>query len=358
VKRWDQLNLEVEPCGDARWARIERELFAKLDAMPAAELAAPIPALVEDLLARPVPHYGPWIAAAASMAAVAAALSVVAFVRPGAWTRGTDPVTLTTTDTPLQFLVGESSLVMTPSSLITLKGDDDHGVDVALDRGTVTFEVAPRRGRPSFRVDAGDVHVRVIGTLFTVARDTGSTRVSVTHGTVEVTSKGAVTILHDGDRWPSRTGTDAIASAGATSDGPAPASLAAASSKPRRGKGGPSGAPWDEPPTDDSADPPLAMPDAVETPAPTEIRDPAQDAYENATRTERANPDEAAAVYRELSSGNTQWAPNSLFALGRLEGERGHRTEAIRLLRLYLARYPHGVNATDARVLLRRLAPS
>ncbi len=356
MKRWHQLHLEVEPCGDARWARIERDLFAKLDAMPAAELGVPLSPLVDDLLARgsvPPSRYLPWVAAAASMAAVAAAFTVVAFVRPGAWTRGTNPVTLTTTDTPLQFLVGELSLVMTPRSLIVVKGDDDHGVNVALDQGTVTCEVAPRRGRPAFHVDAGDVHVRVIGTLFTVARDASSTWVSVTHGTVEVTSKGTVTVLHDGERWP------AAATPAGSVAGSAVAAVTAAPSKARVRHGGEAPAPWDEPPTD-FADPVPLTPEAADS-APTpsaEPRDPAQDAFESAARTERAQPDEAAAAYRQLAAGDSKWAPNALFALGRLEADRGHTPEAIRLLRSYLARYPHGANATDARVLLRNLTPS
>jgi hypothetical protein len=44
-----------------------------------------------------------------------------------------------------------------------------------------------------------------------------------------------------------------------------------------------------------------------------------------------------------------------MFALGRLEAERGQKQEATELLRDYLARYPHGINADDARTLLQRL---
>ena len=43
------------------------------------------------------------------------------------------------------------------------------------------------------------------------------------------------------------------------------------------------------------------------------------------------------------------------FALGRLEADRGRQGEATRWLEQYLARYPRGINADDARALLRRM---
>ena len=70
---------------------------------------------------------------------------------------------------------------------------------------------------------------------------------------------------------------------------------------------------------------------------------------------ERARPEEAAGIYRQLAQGGSPWAPNGLFALGRLEAERGHREDAVHLLNEYLARYPRGPNAADARDLLVRM---
>jgi hypothetical protein len=81
----------------------------------------------------------------------------------------------------------------------------------------------------------------------------------------------------------------------------------------------------------------------------------ASDLFDTAARIERAQPDQAAAIYRRLASGDTPWAPNALFALARLEADRGHRADAVRLLQAYLARYPRGMNTEDARDLLRRL---
>jgi TolA-binding protein len=63
----------------------------------------------------------------------------------------------------------------------------------------------------------------------------------------------------------------------------------------------------------------------------------------------------ALATYRELAAGSGPWAMNALFAEGRFEVERGHRAEAKRLLDEYLARFPSGPNAQDARVLRARV---
>lgn len=351
--------VEVEPCSDARWARIERELFAKLDAAPA-PVELPVDRLVQDLLARPAP-LSRAVTAAATLAAIAAAITLLAFVRSFSASRGAEPVTLTTTDSAMQFVLGESELTMAAQSRVVVSGDDEHGVDVALDHGTVTCEVAPRHGRPPFRVDAGDVHVRVIGTGFTVTRDPAS--VAVAHGVVEVTAAGHVTVLHDGERWPASPAgaTPAVGSHG--SDAPVASGSDAVKAKSARRAharkahlGSTSSATDDTIDDDDpsSLDDPATQAEAAPT-APAPTASPAQLAFEAATRNERTHPERAADAYRQLAAGTTPWAPNALFALARLEADRGHRGEAAELLRSYLARYPAGLNAADARVLLQRL---
>jgi hypothetical protein len=365
------LNVEVEPCSDARWARIERELFAKLDAAPA-PVELPIDHLVEDLLARPAPKSRAWMAAAATLGAIAATVTLVAFLRTSTPPVAiADPVILTTTDTAMQFVVGESELTMAPASRVVVTGDDARGVDVSLDHGTVTCEVAPRHGRPPFRVDAGDVHVRVIGTLFTVTRDPAS--VSVTHGVVEVTAAGHVTVLHDGERWPSAPGAAAAGGDPRLLAGH-DVSVATAASAPSKAKSRRRGAkahlasgaapaddgyaddtpPLDDPPAPANPAPASAPPAPTDTPA-IATASAAQQAFEAAARSERAHPDRSAATYRQLAAGGTPWASNALFALARLQLDRGHQSEAADLLRSYLVRYPAGLNAADARELLSRL---
>jgi TolA-binding protein len=46
---------------------------------------------------------------------------------------------------------------------------------------------------------------------------------------------------------------------------------------------------------------------------------------------------------------------NALYAEGRLDVDRAHPDDARRVLQEYLARYPAGPNAEDARRLLERL---
>jgi TolA-binding protein len=74
-----------------------------------------------------------------------------------------------------------------------------------------------------------------------------------------------------------------------------------------------------------------------------------------ASALESRQPQAALAGYRELAQKGGAWAQNALFAEGRLEADLGERDEARRLLSAYLARYPGGPNADDARQLLERM---
>jgi hypothetical protein len=73
--------------------------------------------------------------------------------------------------------------------------------------------------------------------------------------------------------------------------------------------------------------------------------------YESAARMESQNPEGALALYRKVAAGSGAWAANALYAAGRLQADRGRRGEAARLLDEYLARFPSGPNARDAKDL-------
>jgi hypothetical protein len=239
-----------------------------------------------------------------------------------------------------------------------VSGDDEQGIDVVLDRGQVTCEVAPRRGRPPFRLEAGEVHVRVMGTKFTVTRDAAGTTVDVEHGSVEVTSLGVVTSVTQGGHWPAGTTSksqDSAAPSAPEVSADATEEPAPPQSRPhfrrkahRRVHASEIAAPEEA----ESAEPATS----ASAPAPSaSVPSASQQAFEAAAKIERTNPDAAAVAYGELANGSTAWAPNALFALARLEADRGHRAEAVRLFDAYLARYPHGINADDARELLRHI---
>ncbi len=348
-----RLPVEVDAYSDPRWSRIERDVFAKLDETP---------------LPQPVLRLGGERRRGLAWTLVfAAAAFAVALFHPWTGARSNERLRLETTDSASQFTVGESSLTVAPLSLVMVGGDDEHGINVVLDRGRVTCEVAPRNGRPPFVVDAGDVRVRVVGTRFTVARDPTGTWVDVERGVVEVMSRGVVTMVREGQHWPAAV----VAKSGALSVAPpapgeppppAPAAFSSsgshvpATSRSRTmGSGGPATSqttpmqPWPEDADKNApAAAPSATPQAASPPSPQQL-------FESAALVERTRPDEAAAVYRRLAGGTTAWAPNALYALARLEADRGHRGEAVGLLNDYLSRYPHGFNSDDARSLLQRM---
>jgi len=180
--------------------------------------------------------------------------------------------------------------------------------------------------------------VRVIGTHFVVARAGDAVGVDVQRGEVEVTSGGVRALVPAGSRWPPSA---AAADGAETPSSPAslsPTSLSPASPSPAASES--AREPWARP-----ASGPAARSSAA---SPREL-------YEAASRLEAAQPGAAVALYRELAHQGGAWGENALFGAGRLEADRGDHDDARRLLRDYLARYPGGPNANDARQLLDRL---
>lgn len=342
-----KIGVRVEALSDARWTRIERDLFTKLQQ----------PHVVSPV----APARRPSVAWAAALAA-GIALLFGAVARPWGPYRSELRMRLATTDATSQFTVGESSLSVAAHSLLMVDGDDERGIDVVLDRGSVTCEVAPRRGRPPFLLDAGEVRVRVVGTRFTVTHHEAETAVDVDHGTVEVFAGGVRAVLHDGDHWPARP----VATAPPVRDSgpPRAASLPPGGELPAPTPPAPSRSPHkhaavasghaDTSGHADSEPDETPAPEASDGPPPAPAGPPSQEVFEDAARLERTSPAEAAAAYRRLAAGDGAWAPTALFALARLQIDRGDRAEGVRLLRTYLAKYPGGINAEDARELLRR----
>jgi hypothetical protein len=328
----------VEPLGDIAWARIERAVWAELDA------ATPVAPVRRS---RSV-----WVAAAIGAAATAAAIVIVIAAASGDAPRVSagEPQWFVTGADASQLVVGDARIRVAPRSAVLTSGDAQRGVLVVLDRGAADFEVAPRAGRPPFVVQAGEVSVRVIGTGFRVERTGDRARVSVTHGLVEVRAPGETTHVAAGESWPAVTT--------AAADLPAPA--VAPDPEP-------------EPATDDAPPASIDMsPVAVKrphaaAPARTEhVREAdvakapdakSEDArkFAAATAIEAGAPDAALAEYRRLAAGNGPWAANALYAAARLLYERRDDDGARTALEEYLHRYPHGPNAADARALITRL---
>jgi hypothetical protein len=314
--------LDVEPLSEQRWSRIERDLFDRVDR---GEVDASAPTPSAHVEAAPRWRMSAALVLAGAVAAIGGAAAWHALAPPR--TMATAPSRITTEGAGSHVSVGEASLDLAPQSTVFVSGDDARGVTVLLERGRVELEVPPRLGRPPFVVEAGDVHVRVVGTHFAVARSAADVVVEVQRGVVEVSEGADHVDVHSGERWPMATPATSVASS-------APTATSSAST--------------DAIPT--SATTSNAAPLSASS-APTKARE----LYESASRLEATRPDEAISIYRDLAAKGGPWGMNALFAEARLEMERGHRDEARRLLRDYLARYPAGPNANDARQLLERL---
>jgi hypothetical protein len=345
---------EIEPLTDARLSKIKKSLFDRLD--------------TEDLM-----EHGPsalpgaggrsWMRVArVGFGMVAAAALVLAVASRWPASRhadsGVNPSRIVTGTTESHLVVGDNAIDVSPNSALLASGDDEQGILLVLERGSVSCEVAPRRGRPPFVVQAGSARVRVVGTQFTVTRVEDGATVQVAHGTVEVSSGGATFLVREGEGWPPSSAAAAEEAESAARTPPAPASAGIASEARVKAALGPSlvrrlvpSTPANEasvaaPPTDLASRTPAGAPSAEPTP---------QDLFEQATLSEKKDPAGASVLYERLESTSGPWAANALFAQGRLEADLGHAARARQILDAYLVRYPLGRNAADARTLLDRL---
>lgn len=262
----------------------------------------------------------PWVAA---LSATAAIVLGFAWLRPDSPRPTPAPQTtrLASTDAPTHATLGEVHVELAAASSGVAVGNDAQGWVLTLERGSAVFTVPPRRDRPPFLVQAGEVRVEVVGTRFWVAREDARVEVGVERGVVRVSSRqGTGVELRPGDEW-----TNAL-----------------------------------EPETHATGEPEPQS----ETPAP-EITEPLPEApgaalddaalFQRASALEARAPGRAARIYVDISRRGGRWSGVALFARARLEVDRGNAATAAPLLRRYLRRHPDGLNARDAREMLNRL---
>ncbi len=180
---------DVEPLGDARWARIEANLMERLDELPTAPRAV--------ATVRPLRRTWP-LAAAATFALSAAAAVAVHVARPSLHASTSRVVT---ESSPSHMTFGENAIDVSPESGILL-AEEEHATVLTLERGEVSLHVAPREKDRPFLIEAGDVHVRIVGTELTVKRAGIGATVFVQHGVVEVREHGELATVRTGERWP------------------------------------------------------------------------------------------------------------------------------------------------------------
>src|SRR5262245_58794136 len=135
----------IERLSEDTWARVKRNVFAALDAEAARR---PLRA------ARRKRHNWGTPLVAFVLGGVASAAAVVLLVRRPVTHEVVAPASsrIVTANAATHVSIGELGLDVAAHSSLEVSGDDERGRLVFLDRGAVTCEVAPRRGRPPFAV--------------------------------------------------------------------------------------------------------------------------------------------------------------------------------------------------------------
>jgi hypothetical protein len=351
---------EIEPLTEARWGRIEQSLMQRLDQMPRQEsrlarrASAPTPGLTSGKRVS-----AKMVAALCAVAAVAAAFAVI--VARGAWLAAPVATSRIVTEASASHVtIAETSLDVSPESSIEVL-EQAHATVIVLEHGEVTLHVEPRPSDRPLLVEAGDVHVRVVGTELTVRRVGTGAAVRVRRGVIEVRAHGEVATVRAGETWPEEAKpASALIAPSAPEDEvlelpatpaparAAPAPLAATANANANANANATGRASSVPSvaTPASSSPLAAPPQSA--PVPNES---AQAQYEAAARIERSDPSRALRAYLALARGDDAWAQNALYAAGRLQIDRGARADGARLLDEYLRRFPRGSNAQDARAL-------
>ena len=335
----------IEPLSDAAWARVERGVWAQLDAEGQAASAPRSPRR--------------WWLAAVPLAAAAAVAMLVLAIRERPATLPDDPPRVVSGTAPSAVSFGDAHIELDAETALTMNREAEHPT-VRLERGAAWFTVAHRLQRPAFLVHAGDATVRVVGTRFRVGRSDEQITVEVDRGLVDVQFRGSAVALAAGQRWSSDAPSQISQISTITAAAPPPpaepvTAPVVAPEAPDPAPAAPAPARRHDPrpakPAVTTAAPHEPKPD----PAPAETggdRDRAE--YDRLAALEPRSPDAALTGYLALARGTSRWADPALFAAARLAVDRRDR-RAEGLLGIYLQRFPDGANATDARQLLARL---
>lgn len=341
----------VEPMSDVAWSRVERGLWARMEAAEATAIGAH---------ARQASRRW-WIVAAPLVAAAAVAAIVLGTRTTTQEIAVTDePARVVSGSAPSSVSFGDSHVELDANTALVMNHESGQPI-VLLERGAAWFSVAPRKQRPEFVVRAGDATVRVVGTRFRVARSDERIVVDVERGLVDVQFRGSVAAVGASQRWSSEApGT--ISTIAGTPPPVGPVASAEPPAKPSAEppptakhaptldtKAGP------KPKLDAKAEPKLdAKAESKPSGLPATGIDPDRTEYARLATLEPKDPAAALAGYLTLARGTSRWADLALYAAARLAADR-HDRRAEALLGIYLQRFPDGANATDARQLLARL---
>lgn len=305
------------PSSESRRDRIERNVFARLANLRAADRAdAAVP---EPMPASSSSNRRAWVFAGIG-AAVAATVAVAVMTNEKRVAPIAMPIVEETTPsrivTPVggqsQFTVGDAVVLASGDTSVDVKHADDGGITLVVARGSVDCDVAPRNGRPPFHVIAGDVSVEVVGTRFTVTR-TPSPRVDVVRGKVRVRAPGGTWLLQAGDSW-----TPPVSGSGAQPDEVA-----------------------QQVPAQPVAPPVTAPPPVVAAPQMS-----MHSIYQQAQKLEALDPPRAARAYRTVANSKDSWAAPALYGLAELDAKIDSQ-KALADCNEYLRRFPKSAQIED-----------
>lgn len=192
--------------------RLGREARAELGAPSEAWLAAQKQRLFREPLDTPQPRR--WLVPSLAFAALASVALIIALVGKRPTTSLPQVTTLTAAAEPQRVHLHDGSAAVLEAGARATVTSSSGGTRVELLHGSVEFLVVPQQGR-SFTVVAGAFEVTVIGTRFSVQRETnGAVAVAVSHGVVSVRGPGRGPIrLAAGQRFRADPETTELAAA-------------------------------------------------------------------------------------------------------------------------------------------------
>ena len=349
----------VEELGEARWDRLERRLFEARDRELAAGVAEGARAVEERAGGWRPRRRQRWMPFAVVGAAVAAAVAVQLVMRPrspgefgaGASTSGAEKPTRVVTPAggSTRLEIGDAVILVGAETTAEIQQGTEGAIRVALAKGLVDCEVAPRGPRPPFEVLAGDVTVTVVGTKFQVERQ-ADVKVTVARGKVSVRSPSGERQVAAGESWASGVvtavatpvpgaqpgaGTGAVAGAGtAAGTGAAAGTAAGTGTGAGAGTGAVAGASGDQ----DHA----IKADGVSTSQWEKELDRADELSATA-------PDQALVLYRRLGRApNRKVAARAVYSIAFHENRLENHEAAIKAADEYERRFPNGRNLADA----------
>jgi len=324
----ERVSVEVPPSDRSR-DRVEARVFARLDAIRAAERAARL------AVERPPGRAWQYLAAAVAIAAaVTLGISVRHEPERPAAAASVPSLIITPAGGSSRFTVGDAVIDAGSDTQVEVRAADQGPVAFVLARGTIDCDAAPGKG-PPVRVRAGNAVVDAAGARFSVTRTAG-VRVDVSRGEVRVRTRAGEVRVGPGERWS--IGDEPAAVAVATSSvAPVPAEPAApVPAAPVAGA-----AAIARPLTDGGDE--IAVP-AARRAAPRSSRD----AFQAAQRLEPRDRRAAARAYRAVANGDDAWAALALYSLAELDVASGRRRDALVAVEEYARRFPRGAGIEDA----------